>query len=130
MNHRNETTLFWGCFIALVTTSYAFVTRMILCGGQFVADFRLDKCCRLLYHGDFDYAGIGITNLLINRYSVEPWRMTATDYTNSAAVGPLLRGKYIAATWDAHLCPLLQESGHAVLEESVLESLLADLSLR
>lgn len=35
--------LFWGCFIALITTSYAFISRMILCGGQFVNDFGLDK---------------------------------------------------------------------------------------
>jgi MFS family permease len=35
--------LFWGCFIALITTSYAFISRMILCGGQFVTDFGLDK---------------------------------------------------------------------------------------
>lgn len=35
--------LFWGCFIALITTSYAFISRMILCGGSFATDFNLDK---------------------------------------------------------------------------------------
>ena len=35
--------LFWGCFIALITTSYAFISRMILCGGDFIGDFGLDK---------------------------------------------------------------------------------------
>ncbi|MEN9534930.1 MAG: hypothetical protein RLZ22_899 [Verrucomicrobiota bacterium] len=35
--------LFWGCFIALITTSYAFISRMILCGGDFISDFGLDK---------------------------------------------------------------------------------------
>ncbi|MEZ6136303.1 MAG: MFS transporter [Pirellulaceae bacterium] len=34
--------VFWGCFIALITTSFAFVTRMILCDGQFRTDFGLD----------------------------------------------------------------------------------------
>ena len=43
MNTRHDKILFWGCFIALITTSYAFVSRMILCGGQFVTDFGLDK---------------------------------------------------------------------------------------
>ncbi len=43
MNNRHDKILFWGCFIALITTSYAFISRMILCGGQFVADFGLDK---------------------------------------------------------------------------------------
>lgn len=35
--------LFWGCFIALITTAYAFFSRMYLCGGQFATDFNLDK---------------------------------------------------------------------------------------
>jgi MFS family permease len=43
VNKRHDHLLFWGCFIALITTSYAFISRMILCGGQFVTDFGLDK---------------------------------------------------------------------------------------
>jgi MFS family permease len=43
MSNRHDKILFWGCFIALITTSYAFISRMILCGGQFVTDFGLDK---------------------------------------------------------------------------------------
>lgn len=43
MNNKHDKMLFWGCFIALITTSYAFISRMILCGGQFVTDFGLDK---------------------------------------------------------------------------------------
>jgi MFS family permease len=43
MNNRHDKILFWGCFIALITTSYAFISRMILCGGQFATDFALDK---------------------------------------------------------------------------------------
>ena len=43
MNNKNDKILFWGCFIALITTSYAFISRMILCGGQFTTDFGLDK---------------------------------------------------------------------------------------
>jgi len=43
MNNKHDKILFWGCFIALITTSYAFISRMILCGGQFVTDFGLDK---------------------------------------------------------------------------------------
>src|SRR5579863_8134364 len=40
---RHDRILFWGCFIALITTSYAFISRMILSGGQFATDFSLDK---------------------------------------------------------------------------------------
>jgi MFS family permease len=43
MNNRHDKILFWGCFIAIITTSYAFISRMILCGGQFATDFGLDK---------------------------------------------------------------------------------------
>jgi MFS family permease len=43
MNNQHDKILFWGCFIALITTSYAFISRMILCGGQFITDFGLDK---------------------------------------------------------------------------------------
>src|SRR6516225_10144299 len=43
MNNRHDKVLFWGCFIALITTSYAFISRMLLCGGQFITDFGLDK---------------------------------------------------------------------------------------
>src|SRR5437588_12881646 len=43
MNNRHDKILFWCCFIALITTSYAFISRIILCGGQFATDFGLDK---------------------------------------------------------------------------------------
>jgi len=43
MNNKHDKTLFWGCFIALITTSYAFFSRMYLCGVRFPTDFGLDK---------------------------------------------------------------------------------------
>jgi MFS family permease len=44
MNNRHDKILFWGCFVALISTSYAFFSRMYLCGGhQFMIDFGLDK---------------------------------------------------------------------------------------
>ncbi|MEM6915695.1 MAG: MFS transporter [Verrucomicrobiota bacterium] len=36
-------TLFWGCFIALIVTAFAFFTRMYLCDVRFASDFNLDK---------------------------------------------------------------------------------------
>jgi uncharacterized protein (TIGR02679 family) len=84
--------------------------------------------CRVLYHGDFDNAGIGIANLLIQRFGVEPWRMTAADYATVRVKGPPLAAKCVAASWDENLAQLLCLQGHAVLEESVLEILLDDLS--
>lgn len=35
--------LFWGCFIALITTAFAFFSRMYLCDVRFGTDFNLDK---------------------------------------------------------------------------------------
>lgn len=35
--------VFWGCFIALITTSFAFFTRMYLCDVRFGTDFAIDK---------------------------------------------------------------------------------------
>jgi MFS family permease len=43
MTNRHDKILFWGCFIALITTSYAFFSRMYLCGVRFPTDFGLDK---------------------------------------------------------------------------------------
>jgi MFS family permease len=55
MNNRHNKILFWGCFIALITTSYAFISRMILCGGdQFAREFGLDKVAA----GELQGAGV------------------------------------------------------------------------
>src|SRR5437660_11273750 len=43
MSNRHDKIMFWGCFIALITTSYAFFSRMYLCGVRFPTDFGLDK---------------------------------------------------------------------------------------
>src|SRR6478672_6861142 len=67
MNNRHEKILFWGCFIAIITTSYAFISRMILCGGQFVTDFGLDK----VSVGELQGAGIwpfGVSIILFSLF--------------------------------------------------------------
>lgn len=42
MSEKHDKILFWGCFIALITTSYAFISRVILCGSLFADDFGLN----------------------------------------------------------------------------------------
>jgi MFS family permease len=42
-NARSNRIVFWGCFIALITTSFAFITRMYLCDVRFGTDFGIDK---------------------------------------------------------------------------------------
>ena len=58
--------LFCGCFIALITTAYAFFSRMYLCGGQFSTDFGLDK----VMVGNLQGAGswpFGVSIILFNK---------------------------------------------------------------
>ncbi len=67
MTNRHDKILFWGCFIAIVTTSYAFISRMILCGGQFATDFGLDK----VTVGELQGAGIwpfGVSIILFSLF--------------------------------------------------------------
>ena len=67
MNNKHDKILFWGCFIALITTSYAFISRMILCGGQFKADFGLDN----VVVGELQGAGIwsfGVSIILFSLF--------------------------------------------------------------
>lgn len=67
MNTRHDKILFWGCFIALITTSYAFISRMILSGGQFATDFGLDKVAV----GELQGAGIwpfGVSIILFSLF--------------------------------------------------------------
>lgn len=42
MNSKADKVLFWGCFIALITTSTAFITRAILVNTVWPAEFGLD----------------------------------------------------------------------------------------
>jgi MFS family permease len=43
-NHTtNDKVVFWGCFTALVTTSFAFFSRLYLCNTRFPEDFGLEK---------------------------------------------------------------------------------------
>lgn len=42
-NDLNSKIVFWGCFVALITTSFAFFSRMYLCDVRFDSDFGLEK---------------------------------------------------------------------------------------
>jgi uncharacterized protein (TIGR02679 family) len=84
----------------------------------------------IAYHGDFDWAGLAIANSLRETVPFAPWRFAAADYRAALAGGgerPLLRGKAVAAQWDADLGPTMADAGVAIEEEAVLGLLLADL---
>jgi len=82
---------------------------------------------RLAYHGDFDWKGIQIANLVMRRHGAVPWRFSTDDYLATSG-GTTLQGSPVAASWDPHLQTAMSESGRAIHEEQVLEDLLADLA--
>lgn len=84
----------------------------------------------LLYHGDFDWAGLQIANHLLKTVPIRPWHFTAEDYRRAletAAERPILEGRPVTAQWDLDLAPAMADAGVAVEEETVLEELLGDL---
>lgn len=84
--------------------------------------------CR--YHGDFDWAGLRIAEVVRSRVSWVPWRFTASDYLDAArweASSLRLVGSPAAAPWDPELVLAMLTQGHAVEEEAVAELLATDI---
>ncbi len=86
----------------------------------------------LRYHGDFDWGGLRIGNVVFGRLPVEPWRFDTASYRAAAhpAAGRELTGGPVDAVWDPGLASALRERGRAVEEERVLDDLVADLGRR
>lgn len=83
----------------------------------------------LLYHGDFDWAGIAIANRLIATVDVRAWRMDTEDYLAWARTdGPKLVGSVVVPSWSRTLGVAMQERGIGVHEESMLGVLLEDVA--
>ncbi len=80
----------------------------------------------LLYHGDFDWDGVHIANLIMKRHGARPWRYATEDYC-LATGGTVLDGSPVPADWDSRLAGTMQQQGRAIHEEQVLDTLLADL---
>lgn len=83
---------------------------------------------RLCYHGDFDWPGLRIGNFVMREFGAAAWRFAAQDYRVANPVsGRHLGAAPVVADWDTSLGTLMQETGFAVDEEAVVDSLLADL---
>ncbi len=82
---------------------------------------------RLAYHGDFDWPGLQIAAHVFRRLGANAWRMSAADYSSASPSSVVLTGFEVPADWDANLSQAMKDAGHAVLEEQVLDRLLADL---
>lgn len=82
----------------------------------------------LRYHGDFDWGGIRIANVLHDRVHFTPWRFDTRSYLAAGDVGRPLTGAPVEARWDPALAPAMSSSGRRVEEELVLDDLMSDLS--
>jgi uncharacterized protein (TIGR02679 family) len=84
---------------------------------------------QLRYHGDFDWPGLRIGNLLFSRLPMTAWRFDAVAYraVPPSEVPAPLRGNPSVCSWDPALADAMAAAGHAVEEEHVLDDLLDDL---
>jgi uncharacterized protein (TIGR02679 family) len=84
----------------------------------------------LRFHCDFDWGGVRIGNVLLDRLPVVSWRFDAEHY--SAAVtrqsGRPLTGAPVVARWDADLALAMATGGVRVEEELLLDDLVHDLA--
>jgi uncharacterized protein (TIGR02679 family) len=86
---------------------------------------------RLVHHGDFDWGGIRIGNVLHRRLPLEPWQFDTEAYIRAAdavASRQPLVGAPVHASWDPRLSETMRHAGLRIEEELVLEGLLADLT--
>jgi uncharacterized protein (TIGR02679 family) len=85
---------------------------------------------RLRHHGDFDWGGLTIGNLLHRRLPVEPWQFDRSSYLRAVAAHPQaarLPGSPITASWDPGLGEAMREAGRRIEEELVAGELLEEL---
>ena len=85
---------------------------------------------RLRHHGDFDWGGLTIGNVLRARLPVTSWRFDAAAYRAAAGArsGRELTGPAVTACWAPDLTVAMSELARRVEEELVLDDLLDDLA--
>jgi uncharacterized protein (TIGR02679 family) len=85
---------------------------------------------RLRHHGDFDWGGLMIGNVLHRRLPIEPWRYDREAYLRAVAMHPNaapLIGSPTLACWDCGLADAMLEAGRRIEEELVATDLLETL---
>lgn len=85
---------------------------------------------RLRHHGDFDWGGLTIGNLLHRRLPVEAWQFNREAYLRAVAVHPLaapLTGSPTVASWDPGLAEAMFVAGRRIEEELLARDLLETL---
>jgi uncharacterized protein (TIGR02679 family) len=85
----------------------------------------------LRHHGDFDWSGITIGNLLHRRLPIEPWQFDRESYLHAVRNHPhtaLLTGAPVTPSWDPELECAIRTAGRQVEEELVAPELLERLA--
>ncbi len=84
----------------------------------------------IVYHGDFDWGGIRIANLLRKRIPWRTWRYDRHAYEAASEKGSRrpLAGKTTVATWDHALSDVMQSRCVRIEEEDVIDDLIMDLA--
>lgn len=87
---------------------------------------------RMHYHGDFDWPGIAIGNVVIEECGARPWRFCAQDYRMGVGSSESSRRRLDApgrdAAWDRELKGAMLALGVPIDEEAVAAMLLQDLA--
>lgn len=85
-----------------------------------------------MYHGDFDWPGIGIGNVVMRQFGALSWRYGTQDYRAGTAMAATdwrpLGSIQIDAQWDDELSAVMSASDRAIDEEALAQTLLQDLS--
>jgi uncharacterized protein (TIGR02679 family) len=84
----------------------------------------------LRHHGDFDWSGITIGNLLHRRLPIQPWRFDRETYLHAISNHPHTAGltsSPVTPTWDPGLGSAMRKEGRQVEEELVAFELLERL---
>ncbi|SAL09178.1 hypothetical protein AWB64_00094 [Caballeronia sordidicola] len=87
---------------------------------------------QLVYHGDFDWAGLSIANFVRRKWVASSWHFNAEDYELAASRRSEddvrdLSGAPVIASWDPVLTEAMSCRGFSIAEEAVVETLLQDL---
>lgn len=92
----------------------------------------LQSGAALRYHGDFDWGGLRIANIIVGQLGAVPWRMSVDDYLGAleraARPGVALGPRRVRAAWAPELTDVMAREGVAIHEEQVLDDLTRDLA--
>ena len=87
-----------------------------------------DAGARVRYHGDFDWGGVRIANVVRRLVpAMEAWRFGSEAYEALSEGGLALKGTPVEAGWDGTLSASMMRRGLAFHEEQVLADLIMDL---